>query len=58
MLNCSLTVAADSPHSHNQVWKKFTDFVVERISTQCEGVVFMLWGSAAHKKAERINKNK
>lgn len=59
LLNATMTVRKDSPNSHKNLdWQKFTDAVIERISTKNEQIVFLLWGSFAQKKAELIDKSK
>ncbi|MFR9602531.1 MAG: uracil-DNA glycosylase [Rikenellaceae bacterium] len=51
LLNAVLTVRAHSAASHaKKGWEKFTDAIVANLSTHREGVVYMLWGSHAHKK--------
>lgn len=59
LLNATLSVRAHQAGSHqNQGWEVFTDQVIQTISTQKEGVVFMLWGGYAKKKAQLINSSK
>ncbi|TDR32852.1 uracil-DNA glycosylase [Hydromonas duriensis] len=56
MLNASLTVERDKAGSHAAIgWQDFTDAVIDVVSHQCEGVVFLLWGNFAKKKAERVD---
>lgn len=59
LLNATLTVRAQSPGSHqNKGWEIFTDAVIQTISEQKEGVVFMLWGAYAQRKGAIINGSK
>ncbi len=59
LLNASLTVREDIPNSHKHLkWNFFTDAVIQKISNQKEHVVFLLWGSFAHKKGLKIDRNK
>lgn len=59
MLNATLTVRKDTPNSHKHLeWQKFTDAVIEKISDEKEGVVFLLWGNFAQKKGNKIDRNK
>jgi uracil-DNA glycosylase len=59
LLNASLTVRKDLANSHkNLKWNIFTDAVIEYISENAENVVFLLWGSFAHKKGLKINREK
>lgn len=59
LLNASLTVRKDSPNSHkNLKWNIFTDAVIQKITNEKEGVVFMLWGAFAQKKGSKIDRMK
>jgi uracil-DNA glycosylase len=59
LLNATLTVRAHQAGSHqNKGWEVFTDKVIETISKEKEGVVFMLWGGYAKRKQSLIDSNK
>ena len=59
LLNATLTVRAHMAGSHQRKgWEAFTDSVIKTISDQKEGVVFLLWGGFAKKKAALIDKDK
>ncbi len=59
LLNATLTVRASSPGSHqNKGWEAFTDVVIQKLSTEKENLVFLLWGAYAQKKGEIIDGNK
>ena len=59
LLNATLTVLASQAGSHqNKGWEQFTDAVIDVISTQCDHVVFMLWGNYAKQKGKRINRER
>jgi uracil-DNA glycosylase len=59
LLNASLTVRKDKPNSHKHLkWNLFTDAVIQKISDEKEHVVFLLWGSFAHKKGSKIDRSK
>lgn len=59
LLNATLTVRAHMAGSHQRKgWEAFTDSVIKTISDQKEGVVFLLWGGFAKKKAALIKKEK
>ncbi|WP_369753737.1 uracil-DNA glycosylase [Flavobacterium sp. WC2409] len=59
LLNASLTVRKDTPNSHKHLkWNLFTDAVIQKISKEKEGVVFLLWGAFAHKKGSKIDRTK
>jgi uracil-DNA glycosylase len=55
LLNDVLTVERGKPHSHKgQGWEAITDAVVAAVAARNEPCVFMLWGSPAQAKAQRI----
>ena len=59
LLNATLTVRAHQAGSHqNKGWEQFTDAVIRMVSTELEGVIFLLWGGFAKKKASLINASK
>ena len=58
LLNSILTVRKSEPGSHNNIgWEKFTDNVIDIISKEKKGLVFMLWGNYAKGKEKYINEN-
>ena len=59
LLNAILTVKHKSPGSHKSIgWARFTDAVIKKISSEKEGVIFLLWGNYAKSKKELINQLK
>jgi uracil-DNA glycosylase len=59
LLNTVLTVQAGQAHSHAKLgWEQFTDVVVQAISDYTQGVVFLLWGGHAQRKAARVDEHK
>lgn len=59
MLNATLTVRAHEAGSHQKKgWEKFTDAVIEKLSEEREGIVFLLWGGPAKKKGAKIDTSK
>lgn len=59
LLNATLSVRAHQAGSHQKKgWEQFTDAVIKTISAKQEGVVFLLWGGFAKKKAVLIDKAK
>ena len=59
LLNASLTVREDQPNSHKHLqWGTFTDAVIQLLSEEKEQLVFLLWGSFAHKKGNKIDRKK
>lgn len=59
LLNTTLTVKEGTPGSHQGLgWERFTDAVIEKISKEKDGVVFLLWGKPAEAKTKLIDSNK
>ena len=59
LLNTVLTVEEGQPDSHKGMgWESFTDRVIERLSSEKEHVVFLLWGAKAAVKEQRIDSSK
>ena len=58
LLNTVLTVRAHQANSHRgHGWEPFTDRVIGELNAHKTGVVFVLWGSAAGKKASMIDES-
>ncbi|MFF7706871.1 uracil-DNA glycosylase [Pseudomonas sp. NPDC007930] len=56
LLNTTLTVERGMAASHaKRGWETFTDRVIETVNSQCEGVVFLLWGAHAQSKRKLID---
>ncbi|MBQ3635040.1 MAG: uracil-DNA glycosylase [Bacteroidales bacterium] len=59
LLNATLTVRAHAAASHQgRGWELFTDNVVRRLQAARSGLVFMLWGAYAGRKAELIDRER
>lgn len=59
LLNTVLTVEQGKAHSHAKLgWEQFTDAVIAKLNQHCDGLVFLLWGAHAHKKAKMLNTDK
>jgi uracil-DNA glycosylase len=59
LLNATLTVAKDSPGSHQGLgWETFTDAVIKKLSQEKSGIVFLLWGKFAGTKSSLIDESK
>ena len=59
MLNATLTVEAGQANSHSHIgWQTFTDKVIEKLSQEREGIVFLLWGRFAREKKALIDGTK
>lgn len=59
LLNTVLTVRAREANSHRgQGWEQFTDRVISELDARHDGLVFVLWGSPARKKAARVDRDK
>ena len=56
LLNTTLTVLEGKPASHQDLgWQRFTDAVIAKVSDEKKNVVFLLWGTFAHRKATLID---
>ena len=59
MLNATLTVQAHCANSHAQCgWQIFTEDVIKLLNSSKTGLVFLLWGGFARKKAKLIDATK
>jgi uracil-DNA glycosylase len=59
LLNAMLTVRANEPGSHQgKGWESFTNSVIEHLSAQKQGVIFLLWGKYAQAKETLIDGTK
>lgn len=59
LLNSSLTVKEHQPKSHSGIgWETFTDAAVDVLSNSRDNLVFLLWGSDAIRKGEKIDRNR
>lgn len=59
LLNATLTVRSGQAGSHqNKGWEIFTDAVINRLATERESLVFILWGNYAQKKGAFIDPKK
>lgn len=59
LLNAVLTVRAHEAASHaGKGWERFTDAVVQAIAQHKQGIVYMLWGNYAQRKAAMVDPQK
>ncbi|MFK7914079.1 MAG: uracil-DNA glycosylase [Pseudomonadales bacterium] len=59
LLNSVLTVEHSRAGSHQgQGWETFTDRIVQCLSEQREGLVFLLWGAYAQKKGAIVDRQR
>lgn len=59
MLNAILTVEANKASSHKDIgWQRFTDAVIQKLSEEHIGLVFLLWGNFARSKKTLIDATK
>lgn len=58
LLNSVLTVKAHQAASHSgHGWEQFTDAVIDKINQKKSGVVYMLWGAYAQRKAALVDRS-
>jgi uracil-DNA glycosylase len=56
LLNTVLTVEAGRAGSHAGMgWERFTDRIIAELNSRTSGLVFMLWGAFAQKKAAAVD---
>ena len=59
LLNATLTVRAHQEASHQRHgWEQFSDAVISTLSSQCDHLVFILWGGYARSKASLIDRSR
>lgn len=59
LLNATLTVADGAAGSHQgKGWEAFTDAVIRRLAERREGLVYLLWGSYAQRKAAFVDRTR
>lgn len=59
LLNATLTVEESCAGAHQKHgWEEFTDAIIRAVNDGHEHVVFMLWGSYAHKKGALIDRHR
>ena len=59
LLNAALTVREKEAGSHQKIgWENFSNALISKLSAEKEGVVFLLWGAFAQKKAALIDSEK
>lgn len=59
LLNAILTVEANQPASHQKKgWEEFTNAVIQKLSQERNGLIFILWGAFAQQKSVLIDETK
>lgn len=59
LLNAVLTVERGQAGSHRNIgWQQFTDAVIQKLSANKEGLIFLLWGNFAKGKKVLIDQMK
>jgi uracil-DNA glycosylase len=59
LLNTSLSVRAHEAASHaGRGWERLTDAAIRALAERREGIVFLLWGSHARRKAAMIDRSR
>lgn len=59
LLNATLTVRAGQAGSHQaKGWEQFTDAVIQKLSDEKTGLIFLLWGNYAKQKGAMIDRAK
>jgi uracil-DNA glycosylase len=59
LLNAILTVEKNQPGAHSKIgWQIFTDAVIKILSSERDGLIFLLWGNYARSKKSLIDETK
>jgi uracil-DNA glycosylase len=59
LLNAILTVEANQPASHQKHgWEEFTNTVIQKLSKERSGLIFLLWGAFAQQKSVLIDETR
>ena len=59
LLNAVLTVEKDKASSHKGLgWELFTDYIIKKLNTKEDPIVFILWGNFAKEKKKYITNPK
>lgn len=58
LINVGLSVIRGNPGIHINKWKQFIKYVMEKINTDKEGIVFLLWGNFASKYGDLVDEDK
>jgi uracil-DNA glycosylase len=59
LLNATLTVRENQAGSHqNKGWEIFTDEAIKQLSSNKQGLIFVLWGKFAEAKVQMIDRSK
>jgi uracil-DNA glycosylase len=59
LINTVLTVEEAKPKSHEKIgWLEFSDNIIRYINQEKDGIIFVLWGAPAIKKAKLIDESK
>ncbi|MDY0232864.1 MAG: uracil-DNA glycosylase [Sulfurimonas sp.] len=59
LINSVLSVLMAKANSHKgRGWEEFTDSVIEKLSSEYEHIVFILWGNGSQKKEKLIDSKK
>lgn len=58
LMNGALTVKANIPMSHSDLhWEKYTDQIIQYLSSHYQNIVYILWGKYAQTKKTLIDAN-
>ena len=58
LLNTALTVIKGMPGSQTELWKPFTEMVLEKLREHPNNIVYMLWGKKAYEYRKFIDETK
>lgn len=58
MINSSFTTLVGQKNVHSDLWANFSYDLISYLNTKLSNIVFIAWGSSAHKLCKDINPNK
>lgn len=58
LLNAAFTTIENKSNAHSSLWNDFTQDLIKYINDNCNNIVFLVWGSNAHKLCLNVNPDK
>ena len=58
LLNASLTVIEGKPGSNINLWREFTDLIINELNKSTQQIIFVAWGAFAHEKLKNVDTSK
>lgn len=58
LMNAALSTVEEISNKHAELWKPFTDFIINYINKNYENIIYVAWGNFAINKLKNINEDK